>query len=174
MDTALSFILDQVYRTYESSKSLNAYLQRHNINSLQVLTVYDDETASTIAAYLAPRITGRTVIEIGGGIGLLAFHLGLYAKRVYCIEADPNWSWTFVACLLDRKPKNVSYLFGAADEFIGQIHGDIAVFCTHSDAAGMREIGYKFSQNVIDIYSEVVEPHWNQLRNIGRNINEEP
>src|SRR6185312_11847384 len=119
MSASLSNMLDRVYEAYEGSEMLDAYLRRHGVNSLGVLTVYDDETASTIAEYLADRISGRTVIEIGGGIGLLAFHLGLHAKRVYCIEADPNWSWTFAACLMDRKPKNVSYLFGAADEFVG-------------------------------------------------------
>jgi hypothetical protein len=29
----------------------------------------------------------------------------------------------------------MSYLFGASDEFVGGIRGDVAVVCTHSDVA---------------------------------------
>lgn len=105
---------------------------------------------------LTPRIQGKTVIEIGGGIGLLSLHLGLVAKRVFCIEANPMWSWTFAATLLARKPKNVSFLFGAADEFRGIIRADVALFCTHSDVDGMRTIAGSFAPEVIDIYGEMI------------------
>ena len=157
-------MLDQVYNNMEGSELMIDYDRRHGIESLAVLTVYDDETAAAITMHLAPRIEGKTVVEIGGGIGLLAFHLGVYAKRVYCIEANPMWSWTFAQCLLASKPKNVSYLFGAADEFVGRIRGNVALFCTHSDAAGMRRTGERFADSVIDVYREIVEPHWNGLR----------
>jgi hypothetical protein len=163
--------LEKVYEAMEGSEMLEQYCERHGINSAGVLTIYDDDTASTVAEYLAPHIEGRTVVEIGGGIGLLAFHLGLYAKRVYCIEADPNWSWVFAGVLLERKPVNVSYLFGAAQEFVGQIHGDVALFCTHSDAAGMRAVGEKFAPQVIDVYAEAaraVNPRLAKLRDLHR------
>jgi hypothetical protein len=166
--TELEGTLDQVYESMEGSEASIDYYTRHGVESAAILTVYDDEKADLIARHLAPRIEGRTVIEIGGGIGLLAFHLGLYAKRVYCIEANPMWSWTFAKCLLLQKPKNVSYLFGAAEEFAGHIRGDVALFCTHSDAAGMRAVGGKFAREVIDVYGEIVEPHWNDLRDISR------
>lgn len=162
----LSEMLDEVYNSMDGNELAESYSERHGLQSAAILTVYDDETASTIAGYLAPRIEGRTVVEIGGGIGLLAFHLGLYAKRVYCIEANPMWSWTFAACLLAKKPKNVSYLFGAADEFAGCIRGDVALYCTHSDTEGLRREGKRFAREVIDVYGEVVGPHWNELRKI--------
>jgi hypothetical protein len=66
------------------------YSERHGVNAAGVLTMYRDEAAELVAQYLAPRIEGRTIVEIGGGVGLLAFHLGQYAKRVYCIEANPT------------------------------------------------------------------------------------
>lgn len=162
--TELNDVLDRVYNAFEGNELMMEHDRRHGINSLAVLTVYDDETADRLAAHLAPRIEGRVVVEIGGGIGLLAFHLAQYAKRVYCIEANPMWSWTFVTCLLAQKPKNVSYLFGAADEFAGQIRGDVALYCTHSDAAGMFVVGKKFATTVIDVYAELVDPKWNPLR----------
>ena len=96
-------------------------------------------------------------MEIGGGIGLLALHMGLIAKRVYCIEANPMWSWTFASVLLKSKPKNVSFLFGAADEFVGAIGGDVAIYCTHSDVQGMRLIAAQFAPMVVDVYGEIIE-----------------
>lgn len=157
MDDQLSDALDRVYEKMEGSELSEQYSSRHGINSAAVLTIYDDDTAARVAEYLAPRIEGRTVVEIGGGIGLLAFHLGQYAKRVYCIEANPMWSWTFAICLLAKKPKNVSYLFGSADEFVGRIRGNVALFCTHSDVAGMKKIASRFGDEVIDIWGEIIE-----------------
>lgn len=149
-------ILDKVYETMEGNHLSDHYSYRHGIESAAVLTVYDDETASLLAERLAPRVAGKTVIEIGGGIGLLSLHLGLIAKRVYCIEANPMWSWVFAGTLLKQKPKNVSFLFGAADEFSGAIRGDVALFCTHSDVAGMTEISRRFAPTVIDIHGEII------------------
>lgn len=153
----LDSMLGEVYEAMEGSETSLRYSERHNINSAAVLTVTDDETADAIAKYLAPRIEGKTVIEIGGGIGLLALHMGQIARRVYCIEANPMWSWTFAELLLKGKPRNVSFLFGAADEFLGQIKGDVAIFCTHSDVKGMSLVAAQFASVVIDIYSEIID-----------------
>lgn len=163
----VSEVLDMIYERMDGSEVSAAYSKRHGIESAAILTVYDDETADLIAGYLAPRIEGRVVVEIGGGIGILAFHMAKYAKRIYCIEANPMWSWTFAELLLAEKPKNVSYLFGAADEFSGQIRGDVALFCTHSDAAGMAEVGSKFAREVIDVYRDMLSAGWNQLRDLS-------
>lgn len=149
-------MLDKLYDVMEGSKASEAYSRRHDIRSAGVLTVYDDETAGLLAEHLAPRVEGKTIVEIGGGIGLLSMHLGLIAHRVFCIEANPMWSWTFAECLLRRKPKNVSFLFGAADEFAGIIHADVALFCTHSDVAGMSAAASRFAPTVIDVYGEII------------------
>jgi hypothetical protein len=149
-------LLDGVYQTMEDSETSMAYCERHGIASASVLTVIDDETAGLLAEYLAPRIEGKTVVEIGGGIGLLALHMGHIAKRVYCIEANPMWSWTFAEVLLKSKPRNVSFLFGAADEFVGAIRGDVAIYCTHSDVAGMGLVAAQFAPLVVDVYGEMI------------------
>lgn len=149
-------MLDHVYDAMDGNDLAQEYSRRHRIESAAILTIYNDEIANEVAGYLADRITGKTVIEVGGGIGLLAFHLSLYAKHVYCIEANPMWSWTFASCLLARKPINVSYLFGAAREFTGIIRGDVALFCTHSDAIGMKETATEFAPDVIDVYGELM------------------
>ena len=149
-------LIDEIHDTFEGSDILAEYSARHGIESLGVLTVTDDEGASLIADYLAPRIEGKTVVEIGGGIGLLAMHMGFIAKRVYCIEANPIWASCFLAALMANKPKNVSYLFGAADEFAGLIKADVAVFCTHSGVASMNAAASLFAPVVIDAYGELI------------------
>lgn len=152
-------LLDDVYREMEGSKSAADYSERHGIQSAAILTVHDDNTAMLVALSLAPRIKGKTVIEIGGGIGLLAMHMGHIAKRVYCIEANPMWSWVFAGTLLKSKPSNVSFLFGAADEFMGLIKGDIAIFCTHSGVQSMSLVAAQFSRVVVDVYGEMIAAH---------------
>lgn len=172
--SGISEMLGQVYNEMEGSEALQTYCERHGVNSAGVLTVLDDNHAILIAERLRPRIEGKTVVEIGGGIGLLALHMGMIAKRVYCIEASPIWSWIFAGVLLNAKPRNVSYLFGAADEFLGAIKGDVAVFCTHSDVQGMGMVASQFAPVVIDIYGEMIaeapehfDPLASELRKIA-------
>lgn len=152
----LAKMFSEVYNAMEGSEASLEYSARHNINSAAVLTVIDDETASLIVERIADRIEGKTVVEIGGGIGMLSLHMGHIAKRVYCIEANPMWSWTFAQVLLKTKPKNVSFLFGSADEFVGTIKADVAVYCTHSDVHGMGLVAAQFAPTVIDFYSEMI------------------
>lgn len=148
---------ETIYNAMEGSEASLAYSERHGIQAQAVLTVTDDETAALVAEHLAPRINGKTVVEIGGGIGLLAMHMGRYAKRVYCIEANPMWSWAFTVALLNQKPRNVSFLFGTADEFLGVVRGDVAIYCTHSDVQGMGLVARQFAPEVIDVYGEIIK-----------------
>lgn len=154
--TKLKNTFEAAYEAMEGSEQSQRYSERHGIVSQAVLTVMDDQMADLIASDLAPRIKGKIVIEIGAGIGLLALHMGFIAKRVFCIEANPIWSSAFVACLLTNKPKNVSYLFGAADEFAGHIKGDVALFCTHSGVESMKRAASLFAPVVIDVYGEMI------------------
>lgn len=149
-------MLDEVYEAMEGSDLSLAYSERHGIVAQAVLTINDDDIAGQLASRLAPRIEGKTVVEIGGGIGLLALHMGQYAKRVYCIEANPMWSSVFAWSLIQNKPRNVSFLFGAADEFIGTIRGDVSIYCTHSDVKGMGLVAAQFAPVVIDVWGELI------------------
>jgi protein-L-isoaspartate O-methyltransferase len=136
----------------EATGASSAYLdfaQRHGIESAPYLTVMDLETAALIAERLEPRISGKIVVEVGGGIGLLALAMGLVARRVYCIEANPMWSMTSAGFLLRTKPKNVSFLFGAADQFVDYIRADVGVVCTHSDVSGMMALAGQFAPQAI-------------------------
>lgn len=157
MTDTIHDLLGQVYNVMDGSEAAQEFSERHGIRSAACLTVHDDRTADAIAEHLAPRIEGKIVVEVGGGIGLLACHLGHVAKRVYCIEANPMWSWTFAQCLLKAKPRNVSFLFGSADEFVGTIRGDVAIYCTHSDVQGMGLVAAQFAPLVIDVYGELIK-----------------
>ena len=154
--TGLSHSIFEAADVMADSEMHQEYSERHGIQSAAVLTVFEDETADAIAEHLRPRIEGKTVVEIGGGIGLLALHMGFIAKRVYCIEANAVWAHSFVAVLLAKKPKNVSYLFGAADEFVGLIKADVAVICTHSDVSGMKLVAGQFAPEVVDVCGELI------------------
>ena len=165
--------LDDVYNTYEGSDELMAYSERHGVESAGILTITDDKTAALAALSLAPLIEDRTVVEIGGGIRLLAMHMGYIAKRVYCIEANPMWSSCFIAALLRKKRKNVSYLFGAASEFEGLIEADVAVFCTHSGIASMKAAGVAlFAPVVVDVYGEMIAANPEAFDKTARTLRE--
>lgn len=162
--------LDDFYDSFDDSDLISNYMERHVVNSAPRLTVTDDENADAIAEYLRPRIEGKVVVEIGGGIGLLSLHMGLIAKRVYCIEANPIWSWIFLETLLKQKPRNVSFLFGTADEFLGAIKGDVSVICTHSDVSGMKLIAQQFAPIVIDVYGEIIETNPERFDDLARHL----
>lgn len=139
------------------SQAYSAFAERHNIRSAPNLTVIEVETAELICERLSPRIAGKTVVEIGGGIGILSLAMASVARRVYCIEANPRWAATWTEILVEKKPKNMNYLFGAADEFVGCIRGDVAVICTHSDVQGLKLVGRQFAPQVVDVYGELIE-----------------
>lgn len=148
-------MIDDYYEAAEGSEKIEAYHERHGIKSAGILTVIDDETAAMITAYLRPRIAGKVVVEIGAGIGLLACHLATEAAKVYAIEVDPNWTSCFLAALYERKPPNLTFIFGAAEQAPPFV-ADVAVFCTHSGHAAMYAAGARFAPVVIDVYRDVL------------------
>lgn len=148
-------LLEQYYEAGDGSERLEAYHARHGTQSAGILTVIDDERAGMIVEYLRPRIAGKIVVEIGAGIGLLACHLATVASRVYAIEADPNWTSCFLAVLYERKPANLTFIFGAAEQ-APPFAADVAVFCTLSGRRAMYEAGARFAPEVIDVYAELL------------------
>src|SRR5512146_135336 len=107
-DDELGAMLGQYYNALDGSPLLHEYHQRHGTESACILTVYDDERAGLIVDYLRPRIEGKTVVEIGAGIGLLACHIATVARRVYAIEVDPAWTSCFLGLAYQQKPKTLS------------------------------------------------------------------
>ncbi|MGH8114632.1 MAG: hypothetical protein ACREPS_06220 [Rhodanobacteraceae bacterium] len=111
--------------------------------------------ADAVMQRLAPQIEGKVVVEIGAGTGLLGVRMGAVAKRVFCIEANPWWGMAFAHDLMANKPRNVSFLLGAADEFRWLIRGEVALFCAHIGVASLTKIAANFAPRVIDVYGEL-------------------
>ena len=151
----LETMLDTYYHALNDSPLLGRYHERHGTQSAGILTVYDDEKADLIVSYLRARIENKIVVEIGAGIGLLACHLAGVAKRVYAIEVDPAWTSCFLAVLYAKKPPNLTFIFGKAEE-APPFAADVALFCTHSGHAAMYQAASRFAPTVIDVYAELV------------------
>lgn len=151
----LESILEFFYEQMDGNEMVEEYHDRHGTESAGILTVYDDERASLIVEHLRERIAGKVVIEVGGGIGLLACHLAEVADRVICFEVDPAWCSSFVMALYAKKPANLTFVFGRAQELVGMVRGDVAIFCTHSGHDSLTEIAGQFAPEVIDVYGEL-------------------
>lgn len=148
--------LDRFYEQMETNPAVEDYHARHDTQSAGILTIYDDERASEIADYLFPRVARKIVVEIGAGIGLLACHVAMEAKRVYAIEVDPSWASTFIAFLYRQKPANLTFIFGKAEE-APPFAADVAYFCTHSGRDSMYRAATRFAPEVIDVYAELLK-----------------
>jgi hypothetical protein len=138
------------------SNTASAYADRHTISSAPNLTVTTDEIAELITDYLEPRIRDKTVLDLGGGIGLLGIHMAAVARKVIVIEANPLWTLAWVELLQRKKPANLSYCFGTSAEFEGAFKADIVTVCSHSGVKDMLAAGRMFSENAIDVYGELV------------------
>lgn len=160
----LKTVLNAWYQRLDGNTVAEDYHTRHGTESQVILTNYDDEHAALVTGFLEDRIAGKVVVEIGAGIGLLACHMATVASRVYAIEVDPAWSSTFVWTLYARKPKNLTFIFGAADE-APHIAADIALFCTHSGRDSLRRAASRFAPTVIDVYAELMRGNeeWKRL-----------
>lgn len=147
--------LHRVYRMLEASEAYRGYRIRHGIESANILSVISAPIADAIMQRLSPEIAGKVVVEIGAGTGLLGVAMGAVAKRVFCIEANPWWALAFVQNLIANKPRNVSFLLGAAEEFVDIVRGEIALFCAHIGVASLCNIARMFAPTVIDVYGDL-------------------
>lgn len=165
----LKSVLGAWYQHMDGNTVAEEYHVRHGTESACILTNYDDEHAALVADYLRPRIAGKVVVEIGAGIGLLACHLAIDARRVYAIEVDPAWSATFIWCLYEKKPVNLTFIFGKADE-APPLAADVALFCTHSGRESLHRAATRFAPIVVDVYAELMKdnPKWQEVEPLTR------
>jgi D-arabinose 1-dehydrogenase-like Zn-dependent alcohol dehydrogenase len=141
--------INGIYGQPEDTQAIRRYCERHGVNSMLVLTIDTYYTALKEAEAIWPRIEGRTVVEIGAGVGMLALQMAKAARRVFAIEADPSWAWVFTEHLYALKPANLTYIFGAAAEVAGLLHADVAVVYTRSDVPQMLALAGQFAPEVI-------------------------
>lgn len=152
----LGKVLDSFYNKMDGNPALEEYHARHDTRSAGILTIYDDERAALTADFLRERVADKIVVEIGAGIGLLACHVAMDAKRVYAIEVEPAWASTFIAFLYRQKPANLTFIFGKAEE-APPFAADVAYFCTHSGRESMYLAATRFAPEVIDVYAELLQ-----------------
>jgi hypothetical protein len=142
-------VIDMVYDQLEGYEDLLRYHDEHGTPSLLVLTQHTPKVAMKMAELLDSEIAGKRVIEIGAGVGFLAIELAKRAKSVHAIEVDPAWSWTFTKSLYAHKPKNLTWIFGKAEEVSKWLKGDVVICCTCSGIPEMRKIASRFGPKVI-------------------------
>lgn len=166
---SLKDTIETWYSHLDGNDTAEAYHRRHGTESAVILTNYDDEHTALVAAHLRERIAGKVVVEIGAGIGLLACHLAMDARRVYAIEVDPAWSASFVWCLYQHKPANLTFIFGKAEE-APPLCADVALFCTHSGRDSLYRAASRFAPLVIDVYAELMKDNeqWKQVEPLTR------
>lgn len=139
----------QSYDALEGLEDLQQYHARHGTPSLLILTQHSPEIAFHMALMLAPRIAGKRIVEIGAGVGYLAFELAKHAASVVAIEVDPAWSWCFVRGLYRHKPANLTWIFGTAESVADIIRADVAIICTRSGVPDMRTVALRMAPEVI-------------------------
>lgn len=152
VDPEVSAGIDAIYEAQEGSVSLEEYHARHMTSSLGVLTVLSEYDARQIVKPLRRDILGKTVVEIGAGVGYCALMLARYATKVYAIESDPAWSWMFTHHLYERKPSHLTWIFGRAEEVADSLRADVAIIVTRSGHAEMQAVARRMAPRVIDVY----------------------
>ena len=148
----IELCINAIYDTmHEEIDIVQDYHDRHNTPSCVILTIATLSAARAEVEAIRDQIEGKTIIEIGAGVGLLAVAMSRYAKRVYAIEVDPAWSWTFIRHIYRRKPPHLTFIFGLAEEMVGAIKGDVAVIRTRSGYDEMRKIAGEFAPEIIEL-----------------------
>lgn len=143
--------IGDIYCVLDGTKFVNDYHKRHNIKSALILRNYSQNKAKECIKEIEREIKNKIVVEIGAGVGCLALEMAKHAKKVIAIEADPAWSWYFTEYLYKEKPKNLTWIFGAAGEICEYISADVAVICTCSGLKDMKAIGSKMAKKVLTV-----------------------
>jgi hypothetical protein len=142
-------LIELLYESLDGNPAVENFHERHEIDSLLILTVGNWYAAQAEVQKLIPDITGKTVVEIGAGVGMLALQMARYAKHVWAIEADPGWNMVFTRCLYALKPVNLTWIFGRAQELVGVLKADVAVVYTRSDIKGMGVVAAQMAPVLI-------------------------
>lgn len=141
--------IEKVYASTDGNPAVMDYMDRHEVDSMLILTVASYYAAQGEVQKLLPHIEGKTVVEIGAGVGMLALQMARYAKHVWAIESDPAWSWIFTKHLYELKPPNLTWIFGRAQDLVGVLHADVAVVYTRSNVKGMGAIAKQMAPELI-------------------------
>ena len=154
-DPEVSAAIDAVYNELEQDgmlETVEEYHNRHMTSSLGVVTVSSRADARRLIKPFRQQLLGKTVVEIGAGIGYFALELARYCPQVFAIESDPAWSWIFAKHLYDKKPSHLTWIFGRAEEVARWLRADIALIVTRSGHEEMENVARRMAPVVIDVY----------------------
>ena len=70
--------------------------------SMHILTVLDFNDAKREVSGFKEYIRGRRVVELGAGVGLLAYEMSKYASLVVAVEFDPAWARIYLKHVYPR------------------------------------------------------------------------
>jgi len=154
-------LVNFIYNLYHEDDDFREKVERYHkdTKSTLILTVYDEEKARQEVAKFVDIIHDKVVVELGAGIGLLALEMSKYARYVIAIEKDPAWSWVFVKNYLYRKPRNLLFVFGDAEEFVKllNIKADVVVIYTRSAIEYFIVLALCFSPRKIILNGKIIE-----------------
>lgn len=146
--------INAIYQDMEGLKSAEEFHTKHMTPSCGVITVFQKKRVMDIMDKISTDIYGKTIIEVGAGVGLLAIAMATISKRVYAIESDPAWSWAFTKILYEIKPPNLTFIFGKAENMVGILKADVAVLVTRSGHIEMQNVARQIADKVIDVYEQ--------------------
>ena len=141
--------IEKIYEMNEGDEMIEDYFTRHQVDSLGILTVLNEQAAQIEVSGYLERIRGKRVIEIGAGVGFLAIELAKHAKSVIAIEANPAWSWVFTQYLYAVKPAHLTWVFGTAESMSTVLRGDVAVVYTRSGIEQMTHVALEMCPEII-------------------------
>lgn len=120
----------------------------HDIRSKHYITVVRPDDATWIIEKIRDRITGRVVVEIGAGVGVLAAEMAKIARHVYAIEIDPAWTYLYTRYVYKAKRPNLTWIMDRAENLVGIIKADVAIVVTGSDEEALRALAGRFASEV--------------------------
>jgi tRNA G37 N-methylase Trm5 len=146
--------VEMIYDAFLGSEDMERYHREHGTPSLLILTQHSPRIAAEMARLLDKEISGKTVVEIGAGVGFLAIEMAKRAKSVHAIEVDPAWSWVFMKNLYIHKPKNLTWIFGSAETVADWLRAEVAVIVTRSGEGCMRAVAERMAPRVVAPFSD--------------------
>ncbi len=103
----VSGIRESIRRVYEVMHDDPMYLELWETlfpedKSMHILTILDFDDACREVNGFKEHIMGKRVVELGAGVGLLAYEMSKYAELVVAVEHDPLWARVYLKHVYPR------------------------------------------------------------------------
>jgi len=109
--------------------------------SMHILTVLDFDDAAREVSKFMEHIRNRRVVELGAGVGLLAYEMAKLAKSVVAVEFDPVWARVYLKHVYPKV-----------------LRSRLPLYFTIGDARHLQRFNMEFDVAVIYTYSAIDTP----------------